>query len=454
MKGYYLMPHPPLIMPEIGRGEEQKIESTVNACHEIGKRIKLIGADTVIIISPHGIVFRDATAVYNEPVIAGSFARFGAPLVEMSFQTDMILAEKILENARDASLPVAEINSETAVGYGISTDLDHGVMVPLHFIESSKLKIVNISYGLLSAEELYRFGMIVEKSVRDTGRNAVIIASGDLSHRLSHSGPYPYSPFGEEFDQRLIEIITEGDMHALINLKGKLVSEAGECGLRSLFILAGALDEKKVKGEVLSYEGPFGVGYAVVDFHFEEGASERHGLKIRTGDEYVSLARRSLDFYFKNNKKFIPQRKEWSELFSRRNGVFVSIKLEGALRGCIGTIAPTTDSVAQEIVQNAISAATQDPRFAPMTYEEFVRCDISVDVLLEAEPTSYEGLDPKKYGVIVSRGSRKGLLLPNLEGVDTVEYQLSIALRKAGIPENSDYKIERFEVIRHKEEKL
>lgn len=439
MKGYYLMPHPPLIIPEIGKGEERKIQSTVKACREIGNRIKNIGAETIILISPHGMVFSDATAVYNEPIINGSFVRFGAPQIKMSFETDIILVEKILKNAREASLPVAEINSETASEYGEIAELDHGAMVPLNFIDSYKFKIVNISYGLLLAEELYRFGMTVEKSVRDTGRNAVIIASGDLSHRLSHSGPYEYSPFGEEFDQKLIEIMRAGDMHSLINLKGKLVSEAGECGLRSLFILAGALDEKKVKGEVLSYEGPFGVGYAVVDFHFE--------------DKYVSLARSSLDFYFKNNKKFIPQREDWSELFRTRNGVFVSIKLDGDLRGCIGTIAPTTDSVAQEIVQNAISSATQDPRFAPLTYNEFVRCHISVDVLLEAEPSSHEGLDPQKYGVIVSKGARKGLLLPNLEGIDTVEEQIEIALRKAGIEASSDYKIERFEVIRHEEKK-
>ena len=113
---------------------------------------------------------------------------------------------------------------------------------------------------------------------------------------------------------------------------------------------------------------------------------------------------------------------------------------------------PTTGSLAEEIVQNAISAAVEDPRFMPMDMEELRECDISVDVLGSPQRCSREELDPKRYGVIVSRGSRKGLLLPELEGVDTSGQQLAIALRKAVIPEDADYEIERFEVVRYEEE--
>ena len=127
------------------------------------------------------------------------------------------------------------------------------------------------------------------------------------------------------------------------------------------------------------------------------------------------------------------------------------MKLDGSLRGCIGTISPTTSSIADEIIRNAISAGTEDPRFPPVTEDELSRLEYSVDVLGKAEKIeSMDELDPLRYGVIVSKGHRRGLLLPNLEGVETAEKQISIALRKAGISPNEDYQLERFEVVRHK----
>jgi len=135
-----------------------------------------------------------------------------------------------------------------------------------------------------------------------------------------------------------------------------------------------------------------------------------------------------------------------------RRGVFVSLKKHGELRGCIGTIYPTTDSVAEEIIRNAIEAGVNDPRFFSVGEEELLDIEFSVDVLTEPERCTKEDLNPKEYGVIVKRGSRVGLLLPDLEGVDTVEEQLAIALRKADINPDEEYTIERFKVIRHREE--
>ena len=138
-------------------------------------------------------------------------------------------------------------------------------------------------------------------------------------------------------------------------------------------------------------------------------------------------------------------------MYSRRAGVFVSLKEEGRLRGCIGTIAPVRGSIAEEIIENGISAAAKDPRFHAVEPEELDRLEYSVDVLGETEKIdSPEKLDVKRYGVVVSRGYRRGLLLPDLEGVDTVEEQIGIARRKAGIPEDAeDIRLERFEVVRH-----
>ena len=132
-------------------------------------------------------------------------------------------------------------------------------------------------------------------------------------------------------------------------------------------------------------------------------------------------------------------------------GTFVSIKIKGELRGCIGTFQPTTDNVAAEVIQNAISAATRDPRFSPVTADELNDLEYSVDVLsLPEKIQSKKELDPKKYGVIVVSGTKKGLLLPDLDGVNTVDDQISIASAKAGIYMGDDIELYRFEVRRHK----
>lgn len=139
-----------------------------------------------------------------------------------------------------------------------------------------------------------------------------------------------------------------------------------------------------------------------------------------------------------------------AELLEKRAGAFVSIKKNGQLRGCIGTIQAVQPDLAQEIMENAVSAAVRDPRFSPIEPEELEHLVISVDVLGETEKiSSPEELDTKKYGVIVTKGRKRGLLLPNLEGIDTVEEQIVIAKRKAGIGESEDAALERFEVIRH-----
>lgn len=462
MKGYYLMPHPPIMLPQIGRGEEKKIGSTLRACYEIGDRIAKLGIDTIVIISPHGLVFSDAIAVASERSISGNLGNFGAKEVSLDMKIDVQLAEEIMKNAQNEGIATVAFNHDSAKGYGETFTLDHGAIVPLYFVKGEKYNLVHIAYGLLSSLELYRFGMAIEKSVQKLGRKAVLLASGDLSHRLTDDGPYPYSPYGAQFDKKLLEILKAGEMKSLLKLKGKLVSEAGECGLRSLFMLAGAMDGNNVKGEVLSYEGPFGVGYAVVDFHCEYGRSiyedimnedeDRHQKKIKAGNAHTRLARMSLDYFFTNNRPMKAEPEQWPELFAKKSGVFVSIKKDGKLRGCIGTTGPTTGSVAQEIIQNAISAASEDPRFMPMKRVELLASDISVDVLGASEPASRDQLDPQRYGVIVRHGFRSGLLLPNLEGIYTVEQQLKIALQKAGISADDKYDIERFEVVRYEEE--
>jgi AmmeMemoRadiSam system protein A len=290
------------------------------------------------------------------------------------------------------------------------------------------------------------------------------VASGDLSHKLKKDGPYGLSKEGPVFDREVTEAMADGDFLKFMTFEESFCESAAECGLRSFTIMAGALDGKAVKSELLSYEGPFGVGYAVAAFettgddetrHFEDQYEKNENEKLESckaeEDPFVRLARQSLEHYVKNNERIVRPAGLPAELTEKKAGVFVSLKMEGRLRGCIGTIAPTTACIADEIIQNAVSSGTEDYRFSPVLEKELPRLVYSVDVLGEPEPiVSQKELDAKRYGVIVSLRGRRGLLLPNLEGIDTPEQQVKIALQKAGISSHEHFSMERFEVIRHK----
>jgi AmmeMemoRadiSam system protein A len=167
-------------------------------------------------------------------------------------------------------------------------------------------------------------------------------------------------------------------------------------------------------------------------------------------DERVKLALSAIRAYVKDRHVIDVPENTCGELLSSQAGVFVCLKKHGQLRGCIGTIEAAQDCVAEEIVANAISAASQDPRFLPVDPNELDELECSVDVLTPAEECSLEDLDPKCYGVIVECKGRRGLLLPDLEGVDNAEEQVDIARRKAGIGSHDEIKLYRFEVIRYK----
>lgn len=464
IKAFYTMPHPPIVVPEVGRGEEKKIKSTTDAFYKVSEEIASMDIDTIIFVTPHGPVFSDAIALSCEDSIKGDLGNFRAPQVSFDIEINVPLTEKIIDIAESEDIQTAKITKRTARRYGIDYELDHGTMVPLYFINkrTSNYKLVHITYGMLPKLQLYKFGMCIRKAVEDSHTNAVFIASGDLSHKLSHDGPYGYVPEGEIFDREITSLLQKGDVEEIFNMDSKIIEKAAECGLRSYYVMLGAMNGYDFKGNLLSYEGTFGVGYSIMSFSLEKSDRDMYNVlfeknkakfrqKTANADPYVRLARESLTYYllqgsYMDVPDYLPE-----EMLKNKRGVFVSLKKEGKLRGCIGTIFPVTDSVAEEIIRNAVEAGTQDPRFSPVREDELENIDLSVDVLTEPEKTTREQLDPKKYGVIVRWRGRTGLLLPDLEGVDTVEEQLDIALRKAGIPSYADYSIERFEVIRHKE---
>ncbi|WP_270564129.1 AmmeMemoRadiSam system protein A [Clostridium beijerinckii] len=462
--GYYLMPHPPIIIPDIGKGEEKKIEETSLACNKIGREVADIKPDTIIIITPHATMFSDAISISDEERISGDLSQFRCTNIKMDIPIDKEFNVKLGTACHVEGIPSVLADSELLRRYNVNYELDHGSIVPLYFINKyyNDYKLVHITYSMIGDINLYKFGMEIKNVAEKLNRKAVIIASGDLSHKLKDEGPYSYSPYGELFDKALLGNLEKGDVLGAFNMNKTMISEAGQCGLNSVYILLGAMEGKEIKGEILSYQGTFGVGYGVMKLSRQKQdrdyldeltkyKEEQLKTKLNESNAYVKLARENLNHYFSHGKSIEDISNLPKELLNERHGVFVSLKKFGNLRGCIGTIAPTTGSVGEEIIRNSIEAAMSDPRFPEVSEDEMDDIDISVDVLMDSEPCNKEDLDPKKYGVIVSLGMRRGLLLPDLEGVDTIDEQLQIACDKGDIDFDEDYKIERFEVVRYKE---
>ena len=333
-------------------------------------------------------------------------------------------------------------------------------MVPLYFIEQqyTGFRLVRVGLSGLSNAEHYEFGQIIRQAVEQTGRKAVLIASGDLSHKLQEYGPYGFAEEGPEYDRRIMDAAGRAAFGEMLTFEESFLDKAAECGHRSFLIMAGALDGMNVEAKVYTHEDVTGVGYGICSFRPTRRFLERYRAeqeeKLRQRrereDPYVRLARETVESWVLDRKT--PGVPDWAtaEMKQNRAGVFVSIHKDGKLRGCIGTFLPTRECIAKEIISNAVSASTRDPRFDPIGPEELKWLEINVDVLSTPKPIgSKEELDVKRYGVIVSSGSRRGLLLPDLDGVDTVDEQVDIARRKAGIREQDPITLERFEVVRH-----
>jgi MEMO1 family protein len=447
--GTFILPHPPIMIEEVGKEETEKVRGSVNGAIEAAERIAGMKPDTLVIITPHGTLFKDAMAIASDERLEGSLIRFGAPEVQLGFDNDLELVDKIIEQADKKKVYCVPLDENVKKTYNVDPGLDHGALIPLYFIgeEYKDFKLVHITYSLLSKDQHYKFGIAIREAIEQLDRDVVIIASGDLSHRLTEEAPAGFDPRGAEFDKEYVRLLKSGDVKGLLSISSDLLECAGECGYNSTVVLLGCLDGCAVKTEVISYEGPFGVGYCIAQVHAEDCEVKKPG---EINDPYVRLAKNTLETYVRTGEQIhIPEGLP-DEMNIGRAGVFVSLKKFGELRGCIGTIAPTTINTAMEIIQNAISSGTRDPRFEPVDEHELAHLDYSVDVLMEPEPIkSKDELDVGKYGVIVRSGRRSGLLLPNLEGVDTVDEQVGIALQKAGIGRDETYVMERFEVKRH-----
>jgi len=266
--GCALMPHPPLMIPEVGKAELKIIKTTVETANQVAGMLQQGNPQTVVIISPHGPIFEDSVAVSIHPRLRGSMAGFGVPDVTLGFETDNFLIRHIIRNCQRLGINLVELTDDIAKNYRVSLNLDHGAFVPLYYLAKAGFKgqIVHLSIGMLAYEEMYTFGKAVQAAIRHMDKRVAVIASGDLSHRLLPEAPAVYHPSGPEFDRQVVEALKNADVKKLLAIDGKLVEEAGQCGLRPIFFLMGAMGGLDVESVHASYEGPFGVGYAVIAY--------------------------------------------------------------------------------------------------------------------------------------------------------------------------------------------
>ena len=268
--GAIMVPHPPLLIPQVGRGGERQVINTSRACYIAASRLIARKPDTLVIITPHNVLYQDYLHISPGSGASGSLARFGAPEVRFDIAYDTELVRQIILLAKQHNFP-AGIDGER------DRSLDHGTTVPLYFIGKAAdspwpFRFLRLSQSGLSFMAHYQMGMLIKEAADLSGRRVGIIASGDLSHYLTPDGPYGFRPEGSVYDARIIDIMGRAAFGELLGMDAELCGQAGECGQRSLLILAGALDGLQVESCILSYEGVTGVGYGVG--YFEPGTPD------------------------------------------------------------------------------------------------------------------------------------------------------------------------------------
>jgi AmmeMemoRadiSam system protein A/AmmeMemoRadiSam system protein B len=478
-----IAPHPPIMVPEVGREAIAEVRRSIDAMAALTERVICSGAETVILISPHAALEPDAFVAYDGPQLHADFADFRAPTATVHTELDEELLKEITRSGAEQKFAVVRIRG----------DLDHGTAVPLYFLQRHGWhgRVVALGYSFLSNEDHLRFGNCIRAAIDTVGRRVAFIASGDLSHRLKPGAPAGYNAQAHLFDEEVVDAIRNNSASRIVNIDQELRRTAGECGYRSMLVAIGVAQELESRCEVISYEAPFGVGYLVAQlvsvgteplavasgYVSKPGADQGpragspRGVVDATGSSDTSadtlrsyplatasgsvpaLARQAIET-FVTTGEIIDAPENPSELLTQRAACFVSIKtLHGDLRGCIGTIEPEKNTLAEELIANAISAASLDPRFPPVRTDELPNLKYSVDVLSQPELVRLDDLDPNIFGVIVEdeNGARRGLLLPNLEGIDTAPNQVELASRKAGIAPGTKVKLWRFRSERYRE---
>jgi MEMO1 family protein len=259
--GSFVVPHPPVIVPEVGGRQLRVVASTVRAMRALSEEARTLAPDVIVLLSPHAPLQADRMGVGLAARYAGSLRYFGAPQIQLEMEGHVGLAQTILENTVALGVSAGPLD-----GFKERMDLDHGSLVPLSFL-TDKLekqpKLVLLSFSFLDGQAHLAFGRAIAEAIDAVPERVLYVASGDLSHRLTPEAPAGYNPLGQEFDERVVAAFREGTAEAMLGISSGLLRAAGECGYRSLVVMLGVLTGRVYETRVLSYEGPFGVGYLV-----------------------------------------------------------------------------------------------------------------------------------------------------------------------------------------------
>ena len=450
-----LMPHAPVLVPGVGGERGNGARASIQAMTNAARRVVEAAPETVILISPHSPRRQGMFAFWADERTAGSLARFGAPEAAIDLPTDETFARTIAEEARSRGVHVWRLRDD---------DLDHGATVPLWHLANAGWRGPTVLIGLNYPGEpgLIELGEAIAAAAHRAGRFVAVVASGDMSHRLQRGAPAGFHPRAKEFDRKFIECLRAGDYRQLTRLDHELQELAAEDVVDSTIIAASAVNWSADGHEVLSYEGPFGVGYGIAILHqagsertpdnAEQAAANIAG-ETEPGKALPQLARRSIESAFRGDSESPAIATEG--ILGERHGVFVTIRgRRDKLRGCVGTMTPRYANTAEETWQLARSAAFNDGRFEAIDARELEHLRFEVSVVLPPEEiTTMAELDPWHYGVVVAtEDGRRGVLLPGLKDINTPDQQVALARLKGGIGETEPVRLQRFAVKKFHEE--
>ena len=250
-------PHPPLLVPEVGGDRISRVADSRRSLAEFSRRLVDSKPETVVVISPHSPSDPVAFTARATSELRGDFHEFNAPEVRLGFPNDLELLKAAAATAREEGVELRELTRHHP--------LDHGALVPLYYLHKAGWEgpVAVFGFTQLSNDAHLAFGRAIARAAASIGRRVALVASGDLSHRLIVGGPYEFEPTAHLFDEQIVSAIASGDTFGVLNVDPELRNCAGECGYRSIVIALGSAGLDIAEHQVLSYEGPFGVGYLV-----------------------------------------------------------------------------------------------------------------------------------------------------------------------------------------------
>lgn len=448
-----IAPHAPILIPAVGRGQERTAQATTDGFGTLRDALAAAEPDLLLVFCPHGPVSADTFHVLTGP-LQGDLRRFRAAEVQFDHPTDTDFATTLLEQCRARGINATAVEQWEPH--------DHSAWVPLYFLREAapNATVVMVSISFASPQHHFALGKAIADVIANSDKRVAIVASADGAHALKPEGPYGFHPAAPRFEQAFHTAIDRWDVPAVLGFDDETRRLAAEDSVPSVSMLMGTLAQHDVEARILSAEGPWGVGYMTALLTVRERPRRKHRPdpaspvdELAQATTLVELARSTVENYVLNGERQPSPFVIDASLDGIQAATFVSIHdRNGTLRGCIGTLLPTQPSVSGEVVANAIAAATRDPRFEPVQSHELPGLAYKVDVLTEPQPIDETSLlDPKQYGVIVEAGDRRGVLLPDLEGIDTIDAQLRIAREKGGIGRDESVQLYRFSVRRFSE---